>query len=165
MKTQSSSNQSASFWHAFRSTIRGIDAPPQLAWGLTIGLIVGVMPKFSAIPFLLLLFLVLSRANLATGILGSLIGHFLGQVMIPLFEPAGFWFLTRPVLQSSFSSAHEFPYVAWLRINNTVVAGSLVYSVLALIPLYVLSKSLCGWLQPLLVQIWQRFAPTKTRHA
>jgi uncharacterized protein (TIGR03546 family) len=165
MKTQTTSKSGVNFWQAFRSTIRGIDAPQQLAWGLTIGLIVGVIPKFSAIPFLLLLFLVLSRANLATGILGAFTGHFLGHYLMPMFDSAGNWFLTRPFLQSILSSAHELPFIAWLRINNTVVAGSIVYSVLALIPLYFLSRGLCGWLQPQLVQRWRHIAQAKTHHA
>ncbi|MEQ1905497.1 MAG: TIGR03546 family protein [Pirellulaceae bacterium] len=165
MNTKTASTTGVNFWQAFRSTIRGIDAPQQLAWGLTIGLIAGVMPKFSAIPFLLLLFLVLSRANLATGIFGAIAGHFLGHFLMPMFDSAGYWCLTSPVLQTPLSSAHELPFVAWLCINNTIVAGSIFYSILALIPLYVLSRVLCGWLQPWLVLRWRNFTQTKTHHA
>ncbi|MFN3190954.1 MAG: hypothetical protein ACE361_10565 [Aureliella sp.] len=61
------------------------------------------------------------------------------------FEPAlgqiGGWALDQPSVLGSLRQLHGLPLVPWLRLNNTVVFGGLMFAVLQFIPMFILTRS------------------------
>ena len=55
-------------WQRFLGTVSGMDSSEQLAAGVVLGMMIGMLPMDCLLPYLFLLVLLLSRANLLTAI-------------------------------------------------------------------------------------------------
>lgn len=128
-------------WQSFRSTIRGFDSPHQLALGLTLGLMVGLLPKDSLLPYMLGTLAILTPGNLVCLALGVVVGSIAGPFCDTFTHEIGGWILTFAPLQSTWASLYKLPIVPWTRFENTVVMGSLALGVLAALPIYFVSKT------------------------
>jgi uncharacterized protein (TIGR03546 family) len=124
----------------FKTTINGINTPHQLALGVTIGAVIGMVPKDSAIPYLFALLLLLSRGNLLCGILSAVCFSFLSPILDPISHATGLKALTVTAWQPFLAEFVSRPFIPWLRIENTIVTGSLIISLLASLPLYAVSN-------------------------
>ena len=147
----------SSFWQVCRATIQGVDEPRQLATGLCLGLAIGLIPKFSVLPALFLVVLILSRANLLTGLIGITVGVLTLGGMQGNFDHWGYWFLTLEQMQSAFAWLQQLPLVPWLRFNNSLVAGSLLTLGIGWLPLMILSRLFFAWYHPHIVARWRDF--------
>lgn len=128
-------------WSGFFSTIRGVDSNRQLALGITLGLMAGLIPKVSLLPYLIAVVLILSTANLLTGILGALLGSVISPLLDPLTHKIGSVFLTFDVFEPTFAWLNSLPLVPWTRFENTVVSGSLILGLILAYPAYRFSKT------------------------
>jgi len=122
-----------------RSSIRGVDSSRQLAGGVALGMLLGLTPKISLLVVFFGILLILSKANLITGILSALIFTWIGPVLDPISHNLGVMLLTHESLQPFFCDIFQSPLVAWTRIDNTVVTGSVIIGLLAILPVYHLS--------------------------
>lgn len=130
------------YWSKFRSTIRGFDSSRQLALGVALGMVVGLVPKESLIPYALGCLLLLSTANLVTSAVSIFCFSWLGSLFDPISDRLGNYVLTFDLFEPTLAKLNELPIVPWTRFENTVVTGSLILGLILAIPVYRISYSL-----------------------
>ena len=129
-------------WEIFKSSLRGFDSPSQLALGVAFGLVIGLLPKDSLLPYMIGVVAVLTNANLATLIVSGLVFSWAGLFLDPITHKTGLWVLTSDSLETFWARLYQFPIVPWTRFENTIVMGSLVVGLLFSIPIYAVSRQL-----------------------
>lgn len=122
-----------------RFLVRGVaaaDTPRQLALGLAIGMMIGLVPKGNLTAIALSMILLGTRVNLATGMLGALLFSWLSGWTDPLAHRIGNGLLNCEPLQPMLASLHNLPLVPWTAFDNTVVFGSLTLGIWLFWPVY-----------------------------
>ena len=127
----------------FRETIAGGDTPRQIAFGVAMGMMTGLIPKDSLFVAVLGIMLLVSTANLFSAFVTGFLFSWIGFALDPLSHSLGKWILTQPGLQSTFVALYETPLVAWTRFENTIVTGSTVMAIVAFLPVYFFVSSIC----------------------
>ncbi len=120
--------------------ISAINSPHELALGIAFGVLIGLMPKDSAFPWIIALMFLLSRGNLLCGIVAAIAMSAVGPMIDVWSDKMGMAVLSIDSLQSAYASWMDLPWVAWTRFNNTVVAGSLAIGVIGWLPVYLFSQ-------------------------
>jgi len=112
------------------------DNPRQVAWGFALGMILGLTPFWSLHNLLIIFLILLFRVHLGSAIFGWFIFSAFAYLLDPLFHSLGYYLLVQVEgLQSLWTFFYNHPVLALLRFNNTVVLGSLVMSLLLLVPI------------------------------
>jgi len=123
-----------------QNQISAINSPHELALGIAFGSVIGIMPKDSAIPWLIALVFMLSRGNLLCGIIAAFLMSLVSPSLDGFSDRMGLSLLSINSMQATFASWIDIPWVAWTRFNNTVVAGSFAIGLLSSVPVYLLSQ-------------------------
>ena len=133
----------------YRRAFQPLNKPRHIALGLVLGAVVGVIPKFSVIPWALGVCGLLLPVNLLSfvgvAVLGSLVGH----VFDPWFHEVGHRALVDPVLQDFWQWIVTTDFFVWSKLNNTVVAGSSALGAALVLPSYFVLRSLIIAMFPL----------------
>ncbi len=116
--------------------------PGQVAMGMAIGLAFGLTPLMSLHNVVVLAIAMLTTVSFPGVFLGWAIATPLGFMFDPIFDRVGLALLMNDSLAPFFTWVVNTPVVALSRLNNTIVLGSLVVWMLALIPSYFLFKVL-----------------------
>ena len=120
------------------------------------GIVVGVIPKFSLLPWVIGILAMLLPLNLVALVVTVAVFSFAGPLLDPWFHEIGYTVLTDPSLQGFWESMAQSDSFIWLQLNNTVVTGSLVASLVALLPGYFICKAFVVAIKP----VWNRiFGP------
>lgn len=114
--------------------------PGAIAHAVCMGAILGFMPKTNALWYILTVFFLFVRINKPALVLFTFLFSFAAPLADPLFDKLGYWFLTMPGLIPFFSKLVEIPFLNFTHFNATIVAGSLIFSIILYIPLYVLVR-------------------------
>lgn len=122
-----------------QSSVRGVDTSRQMALGATLGMLLGIMPKDSAFIILFALVLLLSTGNLVAGALSAIAFSWIGGWIEPASHEIGLALLSQVNVQAYLGEFQQLPLAAWLRLENTVVMGSLVIGLAAALPFYQIS--------------------------
>lgn len=123
-------------WNAFTSSVKGFDSPSQLALGLTMGMIIGLIPKDSLLPYLVIVVALLTNANLLLLIVSGVTFSAISPSLDSMTHAIGLWTLTFDPFESFWVWCCQLPIVPWTRFENTVVMGSFALGLLAAIPVY-----------------------------
>lgn len=126
----------------FLKLLNSEQAPHQLSLGLAFAMIVGFTPTLSLHNLLVLFFLLTLRANLSSFALGWVLFSLLGLLLDPLFHSIGQQLLTLPDLQQMWTAMYNSSFWRLSHFNNTILLGSLLFSVLAFLPFFLLSNRL-----------------------
>jgi uncharacterized protein (TIGR03546 family) len=132
-------NEITNLWTKFRSSVKGVDTSRQLAAGVAIGMVIGLVPKDSLFTLGLLGILIFSRANLISAFCSAVCFSWIGPLLDPVTHEIGIRVLTFDPFETTWAWLIELPVVPWTRFDNSVVTGSLCVGILALIPVYRLS--------------------------
>ena len=97
-------NRITNVWLDFRGTISGFNSSRQLAAGVTLGMIVGLLPKDSLLTYVLALIVILSPANLLTAACSAVFFHLIAPVFFPLTHGIGIQLLTFDPLEPLWAS-------------------------------------------------------------
>jgi len=135
----------------------GADTPRQLAMGLAIGMVIGLVPKGNLTAVALSMILLGTRVNLATGMLGALLFSCIAGWTDPLAHRIGGSLLTHQPLQPLFAWFHNLPLAPWTALDNTVVFGSLTLGVWLFLPVYHFSHLAIEKVQPRLADYLKRY--------
>jgi len=129
--------------------------PGQISLALCLAMVAGLTPLFSLHNVFILLLVLLLRVNLSAFILG--LGFFTGiaYLLDPVFHQAGFGILTAGSLNGLWTGFYNITLLRLAKFNNTIVMGSLVSSVIAFVPLFLLlnllikryREHILAWLQ------------------
>ena len=130
------SNSRARVLTSFTSSIRGFDSSRQLAMGMSIGAMIGILPKDNILVVGLLVLLILSVSNLITGAIAGISMSLLSPMLEQSCHRIGEFVLANNFIAAVVGRFLEFPLAAWTRLDNTVVCGSLVIGMVAFLPIY-----------------------------
>ena len=108
--------------------------------GVAFGMMIGLIPKDSLLPYLIALIALLTPSNLACLGISAFAFHTLGPKLDPVLEQIGTWFLTLDALSPYWQPISEYSIFSWLRIENTVVTGGLLLGLAAFLPIFLISK-------------------------
>ena len=122
-----------------RSSAISRDTPRQLAWGLALGVLLGLVPKGNLCAVVISTFILATRVNFATGMLSAAVFSLLGPFADPLTQPIGQALLGHNRLEPLWVYLYDLPLVPWTAFNNTAVMGNLVLGLAMLYPSYRLS--------------------------
>ncbi len=104
--------------------------PSQLAHGLTLGLLFGLLPKDNLIALILGVGIFWLPCNLGMAVLAGLVGMVLGPSFDSVTSPIGVALLENSALQSTFIAFHQLPIVPWLSLNNSAVMGTVLLAII-----------------------------------
>ncbi len=121
--------------------------PGEIAHGVALGVIMGMMPKDNALWYILFALFLFVRINKAVYLLVTLGVSLCIAPADMMLDQLGYQALTFGPLVPIYRSLLEIPFVAFTKFNNTVVMGSLVAGLVLYIPVYVLAR--------LLVRLWR----------
>ena len=110
--------------------------PGQLAAGIALGSILGLTPLVNIHNAIVFAAIVLLNVSFAGGMLGWALFVPIGFLLDPLFDWIGHQLLLAEPLRGLWTSLYNTPIVPLTNFNNTIVLGSLVFSLLLLVPLF-----------------------------
>ena len=117
-------------------------APWQVALAFSMSLIVALTPMFSLHNLLVLLLAFVIRVNLSAFFLGVAAFSLLAMVIDPLSIQLGASLLAQPGFQDFWTELYQSDFWRMTAFNHTLVLGGLLLSLLAFIPVFVLSRLL-----------------------
>jgi uncharacterized protein (TIGR03546 family) len=113
--------------------------PRQVAAGIALGSALGLTPIANLHNLAIVLAAMLLNVSLAGFSLGWAVFVPVGFALDPLFDAIGKALLGAPALRGLWTSLYNMPIVPFTKFNNSVVLGSLVFWVVAWLPIYFLS--------------------------
>lgn len=133
----------------------------QLALGFAMGMVVGLVPKANLTAVVLTALVFSCRVNKAMTLVGIALFTCVGPLVEPLAHRVGWAMLSHPPLAGMWTWLMDLPLVPWMRLNNTVVLGSLVLGLIAVYPVYRMTRPLVDKLQPRVAKYLLRFRVTQ----
>ncbi len=134
----------ASVWQA----IIGRNEPSQLAWGLSFGILLGLIPHGNLLAIVVLILVLTLRVNHGLAAVATVISSLLATRLDPISHPLGRQVLTHPEFSRHLAGAWQMPFVPWTDLNNTVLVGSFLIGVAALLPIFLLSYPIFHLFRP-----------------
>ncbi len=134
-----------SFLHPFRYFYKLFtkdDSPKQLAFGVALGMAIGLIPKGNLVAATLTVLLFAFRTNLGAGLLTVCAVSSFSARLDPLLDGIGTRLLSNATVYAWMAKLYELPLVPWTALNNTVVMGGVVLGVALFYPAYHLSEML-----------------------
>ncbi len=133
---------------SLRQAIVGRNEPHQLAWGLALGALLGIVPHGNLLAVALLLVVLSFRINHAMAAISAVSCSFLAPHLDGYSHLVGRFVLTHPDWSRHWVTAWQWPLVPWTDLNNTIVMGSLVLGLSAVVPMYLVSYPIFHWFGP-----------------
>ncbi len=121
-----------SLWKA----ILGRNEPSQLAWGVAFGVLLGLVPLGNLLGVAFVVAVLTLRINHGVAALTAFITLLLATHVDPFSHQLGHFVLTHPSLLRQLAGVWQLPLVPWTDLNNTVVMGSTLIGLAALIPIF-----------------------------
>lgn len=123
-------------------------SPRQIAGGIALGLIVGLVPKGNLLAIGLLTLASAIKISLPGLFFSIFLFSWLAMLLDPLTHRLGEALLTAPALHSCWTWLYQWPGVPWTHFNNTIVLGSFVLGLIMAGPLYAASLPLIRNYEP-----------------
>ena len=131
--------------------------PSAIAHSVCLGFLLGVLPKNNIFWYVLFVFVFFMRINKSLyAIMILLVLTFVAH-MDPLFDNIGNFILATNYSASFFNQALKIPLFSLTKLNNSIVMGSFVFSLLIYIPLYLLIR--------LFVFLWRKYFAQSFRNS
>ena len=124
-----------------RKAITAGDTPRQLAAGVALGMMLGLLPKGNLLAICLSLAIGACRVNMAVAMLSALAFSCVGMLADPLTGRLGLMLLKWDALRPTWTTFYNLPLAPWTAFNNTVVLGSCLLGMLLCYPTYRLAWS------------------------
>ena len=116
--------------------------PGQISLGFCFAMVAGLTPLFSLHNILVLLLVLVLRVNLSAFLLGLAVFSGLAYLLDPLFHWLGLQILTAQSLEGLWTTLYNSTVWRLEHFNNSVVMGSLVFSLVLFVPLLLVSNVL-----------------------
>lgn len=139
-------------------TLNSDGTPGQVAAGLALGAALGLTPLVNLHNLVLILFALILNVSLAGVFLGWTLLTPAGFALDPLFDAVGHKLLAAEGLQGMWTAWYNTPVLALSNFNNTVVLGSVVFWIVAYVPLFFLGRWLVAQYRE---KIYARLKQTK----
>ncbi len=116
--------------------------PGQISLGLCFAMILGLTPLLSLHNLFVLLLVFILRVNLSAFLLGLALFTGIAYLLDPLFHLLGLTVLTAPSLADLWTFLYQSMWWRLEHFNNSIVMGSLMFSVSIFVPVLLLSNLL-----------------------
>jgi uncharacterized protein (TIGR03546 family) len=116
--------------------------PFQVSLAICFSMIVGLTPIWSIHNLFILFLLLILKVNISTFILGTLLFSGVAYLLDPIFHKIGLTVLTAPFLKGLWTSFYNSSFWRLEHFNNSILMGSLLFSLILFTPLYVLANFL-----------------------
>ncbi len=116
--------------------------PSQISLAFAFSMVAGFTPFLSLHNLLVLLLVLVLRVNLSAFILGLAFFSGLAYMLDPLFHAIGLWALTADALRGLWTALYNITFFRALRFYNSILMGSLLFSVMAFVPFVLVSNRL-----------------------
>lgn len=133
---------------SLKKILSGRAAPAELAWGLAMGVAVGLVPKGNLVAVALICLLIMLRVNHGMAALAAVGCSFLAVKLDPWTHQLGAHILQSADLRPGLERLWNLPLVPWTDLNNTVVLGSTVIALTSVVPIALLSLPIFRLLAP-----------------
>lgn len=130
----------------------------QIAWGVSLGFILGMTPSFSLQTVLVLLILIFFRVQMGAAFVTAFFFKFMAYLLDPVFHKVGSTVLSLESLSPLFTELYNMPVIPWTRFYNTIVMGSGVLSIILAPVIFFISLSFINKYREL---IYYRFKESK----
>jgi len=115
--------------------------PSQIAWGVAIGIVLGLIPKDNLIALLLVVLLACLRVNQLVACTTALGLSLLGGWFTPITAFVGTSILNQSLIANGIAVLYRVPILPWTCLDNSLVAGGIGVGTVMLFPSYVF----CLW--------------------
>ena len=111
------------------------ESPSQIAWGIALGCLLGLAPRFGLLSLVILLLALILRINLASVLLAWGLYKLAALSLDPLLHALGYFVLVRlAFLEPLWAWLYNAPLAPLFRLNNTVVMGGLLAGLVLMAP-------------------------------
>lgn len=119
------------------STLHSDESPRALAFGFALGSIIGLTPLLSAHNLIIFILIFMLNVSISAAMFGICLFGAFAYFFDPLFHDLGYFFLVNlKFLKPFWTYLYNIPAAPLFRLNNTVVLGSLVTSLITFLPVY-----------------------------
>lgn len=116
------------------------ESPRQIAAGMALGAVLGMVPKGNLIAVVLLTLLFALRMNRTAGLLTAAAFSLVSLALDPFTHRLGARLLSIVSMQPTYAWLYDLPLGPWIGFHNTVVIGSLVVGLYIAYPVYLVSR-------------------------
>jgi len=116
--------------------------PGQISLAFCFAFIAGLTPLLSLHNLLVLLLVLILRTNLSAFLLGLTFFSGVAYLLDPVFHRIGYAILIAEPLEGLWTAFYNSTLWRIERFNNSIVMGSLIFSVILFFPLFLLSNEL-----------------------
>ena len=121
--------------------IRSQASPSQIASGFILGMLLGLLSFKSLFSAVIIILIIILNVNIAMAIAGYGLFRLIAWGVDPWLHTLGYWLLVDiKALQGMWTSLYNIPIFPLTRFNNTILLGSLVTSIVLIVPVYILVK-------------------------
>ncbi len=114
------------------------EAPWQISLGIIFGSVLGLTPLLSLHNLVVLFLALLINLNISMMIVSCALFSLIAYALDPLFHQVGFAILTSQSLEGLWTQFFSCPISLLANLNNTIVMGSLISTLVAAVPLFFL---------------------------
>lgn len=111
--------------------------PAEIAHAFALGTMLGFMPKTNALWYIIFVFFLFVRLHKPTYGITLLIVSYFAWMLDPTFASIGYSILTYKPFENVFAWLIDIPFVGFTKFNNTIVMGSLAFTLALYIPIFV----------------------------
>ena len=122
----------------FLKVLNSDTEPGQLSLAFCLAMVAGLTPLMSLHNILVLFLVCILRANLAAFLLGFLTFTGVAYLLDPIFNQLGLAILTAGALKPLWTSLYNITLFRLENFNNSIVMGSLLFSLILFVPMYFL---------------------------
>jgi uncharacterized protein (TIGR03546 family) len=115
-------------------------SPGEIAHAVSIGILLGLMPKNNLLWYMLFVFFLFVRSNKSVFFLMTILSSLAAPLLDPVFNTMGEAILLFKPLVPVYRTLLDIPFVGFTKFNNTIVTGSLVTGLILYIPVYLLAR-------------------------
>lgn len=117
-------------------------SPLQISAGFSLAMVMGLSPIFSLHNILVVFLLLILRINFSAFILALALFSLSAYALDPVFNQLGEYLLQRADLSAFWTQLYNIPLARLAQFNNTLVLGSLTFSLIAFFPMLFLGNVL-----------------------
>ena len=114
--------------------------PNQMAWGFSMGIVLGLVPKDNLIAVAMILGMLAFRINHLIAVSVAVSVSLIGPWFEPVTHSVGLAILNQSMVAAAITKLYQFPIVPWTSLENTLVSGGLLLGIASLFPAFVVSR-------------------------
>ncbi len=115
--------------------------PGEIAHAAACGLMLGLLPKDNLLWYLIFILFLFLRINKGAFLMLILLGSVVALFLDPLFDIIGYTVLSIDALAPFMATFLNVPLMAYTKLNNSIVMGSLLFSIVVYFPMYLAARA------------------------